>query len=136
MIPPGEDGGAALQWAANAILTLFTAVYGAILFRLWARLETVQDSVAKAGEVVLLREQERDRLMREELQRLFGMIQQERDRNGAAIDRVREVLEEDRKLASTDRANIAGTMVTRMELDRQLENRFGPAPRGRVGGDD
>jgi hypothetical protein len=151
MASPGDDGGITLQWIAGTVITLFMGVYGTMIFRLWTRVEGMQAELgraaetillreqdrdrlsARASEAMLLREQERDRLMREQMQRLGDMISQERDRNAAAIDRLREVLEEDRRLAATDRSNIAGTMVTRMELDRQLENRFGPAPRGRAG---
>jgi hypothetical protein len=40
------------------------------------------------------------------------------------LDRLRQSLEDDRRIAVKDRADIAGSMVTRTELDRQLDLQF------------
>ncbi len=50
----------------------------------------------------------------------------------ARIIRFEEATEKDRQVAATDRANIAATMLTRHEFDRQMDKRF--PERGRAGG--
>jgi len=55
---------------------------------------------------------------------LWNAIDNTKNSVGMQIDRLRQGLDDDRKAAANDRAQIAAQMVTRGELDRQLDQQY------------
>lgn len=92
-----------LQWAIGTLFGLFAAIYGGAIWTLAAQVNTVRDQVRQA---------EKD--AQESAARAGDKIWE-------AIDGMRKDMAADRALAATDRANIAATMVTRAELERQVD---------------
>lgn len=58
---------------------------------------------------------------RPEIEKLRDSLEQLRESVEEKLDQVRKETETDRRLASVDRTTIAATMVTRNELDRQID---------------
>lgn len=125
------DNGEWFRWLGTIAVGIVSAVAGWLVLEtrelrrmLINSRETADASLEKAEE--RWRESIKDVVaqfqhnMEASTQRLEARMQRSDERQ----DEFRRMIEEDRKLASADRTNIASTMLTRAEFDRQMDRRF------------
>jgi sensor c-di-GMP phosphodiesterase-like protein len=119
------DGGDAswLQWAVTSALGLFTVAYGGALAHLWQEIAKVRDRQDTAANAARERAEKGDDALRATIDELRRAVEQMASRD--EIERLRTMMEQDRRLAAIDRANIAAAMVTRAELERQIDRVVG-----------
>lgn len=91
MVDVPEPNGV-LQWVVGVWMALSLGVFGHI----YSRQEKMRSDLAASTE--------------SDMTRVW-----------AALDNLRKEIADDRRLSSDDRARIAGSMVTRIELDRQVD---------------
>lgn len=102
MAIPADDANW-LQWTINLVLGLFMAVGGGAWYSLNSRIEQLREQHDASEAAAISRAERSD------------------EKTGDAIDKLRDKLEADRALAAVDRTNIMATMVTRAELERQID---------------
>lgn len=111
-----------LQWALTAIFGLFSGAASIIMTHMFSelgKLKERQDAIIKDAQLTSGQGDES----------LWGALEGIRTRldNLAAKDellRLQVALEEDRRRAADDRANIAVMMATKNELSRQLNDQY------------
>jgi len=122
--PPGNDSALwnAAQWVVTTIIGLFTFFYGLFMKNIndeMKELKRRQDVMAKD---VAEGAAEGDNSLRQDLMVIRAKLEQVVARD--ELVRLQHAIDEDRKQAAHDRANIAVMMATKSELERQLDKLY------------
>jgi hypothetical protein len=122
--PPGSESAVwnAAQWVATTIIGLFTFFYGLFMKNISDEMKDVkrrQDVIARdAAEGAI----EGDNSLRQDIAAIRIKLEQVVARD--ELIRLQYAIDEDRKQAAQDRANIAVMMATKHELERQLDKLY------------
>jgi len=121
--PPVDDGlGEKLQWVVTTVLGII-----AFFFALWAKYIGDELKFLKEQQNAFSREANESRKTGDD--GIWEVLESIRDRINHLVHkdellRLQQSLEEDRRLAANDRANIAVMMATKAELERQLDKLY------------
>lgn len=111
-----------VQWTLTLLVSLFTAAYGFILKHILSEQERMDERQNNMLGDVRNQAEKDDDFLWNAIKEVKTKLEDVVTRN--ELDRLRQSLEDDRRIAVKDRADIAGSMVTRTELDRQLDLQF------------
>jgi hypothetical protein len=111
-----------VQWGVETALGVFAVAYGFVLNYFAGELSKVKEkqehALGDAQEHAAKGDHDLWQALEEMRKRLDNVVSR------GELDKLRLALEEDRKTFAEHRADIAGKMVTRHELDRQLDQQY------------